>query len=146
MQAQPSAKSSFCFGTDSTAISQSLLNPFLLAVVWQLSQVHNCAQLAEQRQGKREKRAFFIYMPFRLLCVCVVPTSLYFGENLYLKPDKTTFQRNLRTSSIIKRHKNKDFFIVQLLRVIVFKISMECPHLDSQVNTCVFVCTFFVLC
>ncbi len=23
---------------------------------------------------------------------------------------------------------------------------MECPHLDSQVNTCVFVCTFFVLC
>lgn len=33
MRAQPSAKSSFCFGTDSTAISQSLLKPFLLTVV-----------------------------------------------------------------------------------------------------------------
>lgn len=67
MQAQPSAKSSFCLGTDSTAISQSLLNPFLLAVVWQLFQ----ALLRTTCRTETEKRAFFIHISFSLLYVCV---------------------------------------------------------------------------
>lgn len=75
MQAQPSAKSSFCLGTDSTAISQSLLNPFLLAVVWQLFQ----ALLRTTCRTETEKRAFFIHISFSLLyvCVCVIFSTIF---------------------------------------------------------------------
>lgn len=74
MQAQPSAKSSFCLGTDSTAISQSLLNPFLLAVVWQLLQ----ALLRTTCKPETEKRAFFIHISFILLYVCVCTYLIIF--------------------------------------------------------------------
>lgn len=71
----PSAKSSFCLSTDSAAISQSLLNPFLLAAVWQHSPslLFTTCTTETARQRDREKRAFFSCVSYSLfLCIFIL--------------------------------------------------------------------------
>jgi len=126
MQAQPSAKSSFCLGTDRTAISQSLLNPFLLAAFFFQ------ALLRTTCRTETEKRAFFIHISFSLLCVYIFWRHI-FTQN-FVKTDKSAF---LATSGVSS---SKTYSIYNPVGM------SPCRQPSKRVFVCVYLQVFFVLC
>jgi len=126
MQAQPSAKSSFCLGTDRTAISQSLLNPFLLAAFFFKP---CCAQPAEQRQ--RRELSLSIYLSVYFVCTYFEDTFL---PRILLKLTKTAF---LATSGVSS---SKTYSIYNPVGM------SPCRQPSKRVFVCVYLQVFFVLC